>query len=720
MSMPFYVAPEQVMKDRADYARKGIARGRAAVAVRYRDGVALVAENTSNTLRKISEIYDRIAFAGVGRYNEFDQLRVAGVRAADLKGFQYSREDVDARSLANQYAAILGQIFTHEMKPMEVEILVAEVGLTADGDNLFHILYDGTVMDERQLHRARWRRRGDRRPAARVVRRATSRWTPRCASPPPRWAAPDRTLTADDLEVAVLERTNGRRCFRRATDDDIAGYLAGTATAAPVDADDRRAAGAGRTAGRQPRRLTDCRRWARVDLNSDVGEGFGAWPVGPTTSCSASSRRPTSPAGSTPATRRSCGRRARWRWPTAWRSARRSAIRTWPGFGRRFIDIAPAELTDAVLYQIGALDAFARTAGGRVAYVKPHGALYNAIVHHEAQAAAVVAALGRVGRVAADARAARTPWCASPPRDAGVPFVAEGFADRGYAADGTLLRRGTPGALLTDPDAVAVAGAARWSAEGVGSDLRAQRHARRRGPGRRRARRARRDRRRRPGVRRAMTPPPADADGHGDRQSAAHIVDVGTTCRARRAGLAGRGVGARRAVAGGRRRPVSRTSSAALRTVLVRGTGDLRAAVGSSLLRRAPIDRRRVPRRGAHPRRLRRGGPRRGRRHAAAASRTSSACTPGRRTRSRSVASLPASPTSPVSRRRCSCPAGRRPGRGCRPARWRSPASLAAVYPTASPGGWHLLGRTDLTLFDVDRDPPALLGPGTVVRFVPQ
>ena len=149
MSMPFYVAPEQVMKDRADYARKGIARGRALVALRYTDGIAIVAENPSETLRKISEIYDRIAFAGVGKYNEFDQLRVAGVRAADLKGFQYSRDDVDARSLANQYAQILGQIFTHEMKPMEVEILVAEVGQVPAGDQMFHILYDGTVMDER-------------------------------------------------------------------------------------------------------------------------------------------------------------------------------------------------------------------------------------------------------------------------------------------------------------------------------------------------------------------------------------------------------------------------------------------------------------------------------------------------------------------------------------------------------------------------------------------
>ena len=149
MSQPFYVAPEQMMKDRADYARKGIARGRALVALRYTEGLVIVAENGSDTLRKVSEIYDRIAFAGVGKYNEFDQLRVAGVRAADLKGFQYSRDDVDARSLANSYAQMLGNIFTHEMKPMEVEILVAEVGLVEAGDQMFHLLYDGTVVDAR-------------------------------------------------------------------------------------------------------------------------------------------------------------------------------------------------------------------------------------------------------------------------------------------------------------------------------------------------------------------------------------------------------------------------------------------------------------------------------------------------------------------------------------------------------------------------------------------
>jgi len=231
MSMPFYVAPEQVMKDRADYARKGIARGRAMVAVRYDDGIALVAENPSNTLRKISEIYDRIAFAGVGKYNEFDQLRVAGVRAADLKGFQYSRDDVDARSLANQYAQILGQIFTHEMKPMEVEILVAEVGANGAADQLFHILYDGTVMDE-----ARYSVLGGDAEAinARLIDvdlasldldALTLGGAVQAATKA--LCGPDRTLSSADLEVAVLSRSNGRRCFGRLSDDVVAGLLEG-------------------------------------------------------------------------------------------------------------------------------------------------------------------------------------------------------------------------------------------------------------------------------------------------------------------------------------------------------------------------------------------------------------------------------------------------------------------------------------------------------------
>ena len=221
MSQPFYVSPEQVMKDRADYARKGIARGRALVAIRYTDGIALVAENASSTLRKISEIYDRIGFAGVGRYNEFDQLRVAGIRAADLKGFQYSRDDVDARMLANQYAQILGNIFTHEMKPMEVEILVAEVGVEPAGDQMFHILYDGTVMDRRDTAVLG----GDAESISERLDGAYADGLDLAAAV--RVAAtalggPDREIPTAELEVAVLERGNGRRCFRRLGDETIA------------------------------------------------------------------------------------------------------------------------------------------------------------------------------------------------------------------------------------------------------------------------------------------------------------------------------------------------------------------------------------------------------------------------------------------------------------------------------------------------------------------
>jgi len=226
MSMPFYVAPEQMMKDRADYARKGIARGRSLVAAIYDGGVLLCAENPSRMLRKVSEIYDRIGFAGVGKYNEFDQLRIAGVRSADLKGFSFSREDVDARTLANQYAQMLGQVFTHEMKPMEVEILVAEVGRSRDDDQLFHIRYDGTLVDESdwcvlggeaeaigERLAADWDASAD---LGAVLRAATAAL-----------AGPDRTIPADQLEVAVLDRTMDHRTFRRIEDDEVASLLQG-------------------------------------------------------------------------------------------------------------------------------------------------------------------------------------------------------------------------------------------------------------------------------------------------------------------------------------------------------------------------------------------------------------------------------------------------------------------------------------------------------------
>jgi proteasome alpha subunit len=215
MSMPFYVSPEQVMKDRADYARKGIARGRSLVALECAAGIVIVAENPSRTLFKISEIYDRIAFAGVGKYNEFEMLKIAGVRHADLKGFNYSREDVTARSLANAYAQTLGQVFTHEMKPYEVEILVAQVGDQPEDDELFHILYDGTVMDEERFTvlggqaesiagvlEGRYEAGLDLTGALRLGVSVLS--------------GPDgASLTASQLEVAMLERAPGGRAFRR-------------------------------------------------------------------------------------------------------------------------------------------------------------------------------------------------------------------------------------------------------------------------------------------------------------------------------------------------------------------------------------------------------------------------------------------------------------------------------------------------------------------------
>ena len=214
MTTPFYVATEQMMKDRADYARKGIARGRSIVAMAYADGIFICAENPSSTLHKVSEIYDRIGFAGVGKYNEFDQLRIAGIRHADLKGFTYSREDVAARNLANNYAQMLGQSFTHEMKPMEVEILVAEITDEPGEEQMFHILYDGTVMDETKFvvlggeaevirtRMAETFSEGLSKDDALAVARAAL-------------AGPDRTIEDPDLEIAMLDRTQGRRTFTR-------------------------------------------------------------------------------------------------------------------------------------------------------------------------------------------------------------------------------------------------------------------------------------------------------------------------------------------------------------------------------------------------------------------------------------------------------------------------------------------------------------------------
>ena len=220
MNTPYYVPPEQFMKDRADFARKGIARGRALVALQYDNGIALVSENPSSTLHKISEIYDRIAFAGVGKFNEFDQLRVAGVRAADIKGYQFSRQDVDARSLTNQYAQILSQVFSEAPKPMEVELLVAEIGSEKNADRLFHVMYDGTVLDEHNFSVLGGDSQAvaDRLKSVYVVNTSLKVALQNAIAA---LSGTETKLEYADLEIAVLERNGRRRCFRRIADSEI-------------------------------------------------------------------------------------------------------------------------------------------------------------------------------------------------------------------------------------------------------------------------------------------------------------------------------------------------------------------------------------------------------------------------------------------------------------------------------------------------------------------
>lgn len=240
MAQQFYVSPEQVMKDRADFARKGIARGKSVVVLSYLDGMALVAENPSPTLHKIGEIYDRIAFAAVGKYNEFESLRQAGVRYADVHGYSYDRVDVTARGLASVYAQSLGSVFTAEQKPFEVELAVAEVGERQGEDHIFRLNFDGSISDESgflamggkaDLVQAELEHLWS--TGAKLDK--TLRWAV-TALEAPRAAAtaagvgPAPPLLANTLEVAVLDRKPARssyslRSFRRLTPNDIAREL---------------------------------------------------------------------------------------------------------------------------------------------------------------------------------------------------------------------------------------------------------------------------------------------------------------------------------------------------------------------------------------------------------------------------------------------------------------------------------------------------------------
>ena len=224
--MPFYVSPEQVMKDKSDYARKGIARGRSVLALQYADGILFVGENPSRALHKISEIYDRIAFAAVGKYNEFENLRLAGVRYADLRGYQYDRGDVTGRGLANAYAQTLGTIFTESGKPYEVELVVAEVGSTQAEDQMYRLTYDGSVADEHgyvvmggnsePIASYMKERHDSSASLATALQLAVAALVQPVAD-----GAEPRVIAADDLEAAVLDRTRPRRAFKRLLDKPL-------------------------------------------------------------------------------------------------------------------------------------------------------------------------------------------------------------------------------------------------------------------------------------------------------------------------------------------------------------------------------------------------------------------------------------------------------------------------------------------------------------------
>jgi proteasome alpha subunit len=226
VSVPFYVPPEQLTKEKADFARKGIARGRPLIVLEYVGGILFVAENPSTHLHKVAELYDRIAFCAVGRFSEFETLRQAGVRLADIRGYAYGREDVTSRSIANAYSQTLGQIFIQEFKPYEVELCVAEVGSDGGANALYHIVFDGTVIeregflamggqsDEMNAELERGYQDGmdldaSLRLAVRALRQA---------------AQPGES--GSRLEVAVLERDRARRSFRRLSQDDVASRTA--------------------------------------------------------------------------------------------------------------------------------------------------------------------------------------------------------------------------------------------------------------------------------------------------------------------------------------------------------------------------------------------------------------------------------------------------------------------------------------------------------------
>lgn len=227
MTVPFYVSPEQITRDKADFARKGIARGKSVVLIQAQDAIVFVAENPSKALHKISEIYDRIGFAAVGKYNEFENLRVSGIRFADLRGYAYDRSDVSARSLANAYAQTLGTVFTDALKPLEVELLVAEIGTSMENDEVYRLTFDGSVVDEKnfvaiggdsekinELLKASWKKEIESKEAIKLSLKMLNEAS-----------TSDKKITNESIEVAVLDRKKTGRKFVRLSQSELSQIL---------------------------------------------------------------------------------------------------------------------------------------------------------------------------------------------------------------------------------------------------------------------------------------------------------------------------------------------------------------------------------------------------------------------------------------------------------------------------------------------------------------
>ena len=227
MTVPFYVSPEQITRDKADFARKGIARGKSVVLIQAKDAIVFVAENPSKALHKISEIYDRIGFAAVGKYNEFENLRVSGIRFADLRGYAYDRRGVSARSLANAYAQTLGTVFTDALKPLEVELLVAEIGNEMENDEIYRLTFDGSVVDEKnfvaiggdsekinELLKSSWKDNIQSQEAIKLSLKILNEAS-----------TSDKKITNESIEVAILERKKIGRKFVRLNQSELSQIL---------------------------------------------------------------------------------------------------------------------------------------------------------------------------------------------------------------------------------------------------------------------------------------------------------------------------------------------------------------------------------------------------------------------------------------------------------------------------------------------------------------